>query len=80
MNLDFQCYSCNKLVKKSERYERAFEIFKVDKNGKKNKEIINAFACSTKCLHEWYENQNKWVQSEEKEKYAPRMLNMGCGY
>lgn len=80
MDTENQCYGCNNVVKKSERYERSFEIIDYDEKGNKIKQTVNAYACSTKCLHDWYNTQDKWITPESEYYHKHRICNTGYGY
>lgn len=54
-----RCYVCDRPILKKDRFERAFDIIDYDSNGKKVRKNVNVYACSTACLHMWYDTQDK---------------------
>lgn len=68
-----KCDNCEQQIKISERYHRTFDIC----NGKKEKETVLVTGCSTRCLLEWYEKQNKYEKIESNNKRYQNCCDRG---
>lgn len=73
----FRCITCDKQVFKKDRFEKNFPIIETDSQGKEFRKIVTAMACSSDCLHMWYNTQNKWIEKEDSLEVKGRMIGHG---
>lgn len=75
------CYNCAIDIKKGEHFSRTFDIIETNINsGEKIKKSVNCIACSTKCMQEWYSQQEKPIVKESSDKHRINNFHGGASF